>query len=564
MSKKIILLLVSFFMVNIIGHAKGYVVLSSGKDIQNQLTKSEMVYEIRDNFRVKGKLSIPANSTLLFRGGSIVGGDIVFNGTELDGSVSFSSVNSISGTIANEIILSRWFVDIPDLFRLLNELISNNDNKRIIISKNKYSVRTPLLIRRRTGLELDFNGATIIDETQGESKLMHRANSMIFIRASNNITIKNLKYEISESRYFGDTGTDIICVGATSADWDEDTYNINLFNIEGSGDLVRSYSKGKQIESGFISFYGNVHDCSVEGLLYNGNVGHLCNIEYGLAPDKAKTYKDKYSIILPDYYGLHPYNIRISNITGVNSPKSSGYLRTSSCYNIIFENCYGYNVNRLFYLYSGDQSINRVNGSVVVRNCASYINEKYDNTSLYGMMIQNVYINPNSKVPHEKGIRHNLSYVIENCEFQGLPGKGGSGILLTGNDGGVMIRNVTVRNFDSAFDAYADSRQERFCNLIVENCLFEANKKGMKLNGMKSPQISSTRFFSDEKSGAQVIIADNSENVSITDCEFVSESKSSTIIVENSAGNGHLITKSRFNKDVKKAINDRSQKVVVE
>ena len=544
--------------------AKDFHTLSSNIDLQSQLTKDNTVYEIREDFKIESKLIIPYNSTLLFRGGSIIGGDIYFNSTTLDGDVCFTSIGKVEGIIVNETILTRWFNGVDDLFRIINLLCASNDNKRIIVEAKEYIVRNPLLIRRRTGIDLDFNGAVIKDETQGDSKLLHRANPMIFIRASKNISIRNMNYEVSKKRHFGEIGTCVICIGATSADWDEDTYNINILNVEGRGDLVIETVKEKQIASGFISINGNTHDVTIENVSYTGNVGHLCNIEYGLAPDVAKTYKEKYKITLPDYYGLHPYNIRVNNITGYNSPKSYGYLRTSSCYNVIFENCYGYNVNRLFYLYSGDQSINRVNGSVIVRNCASYINDEYSNTSLYGMMIQNVYINPNSKVPHEKGIRHNISYIVENCEFQGLLGKSGSGVLLTGDDGGVVFRNVTIRNFDTAFDSYADNRQERYCNLIIENCLFDSNKKGLNLSGMKNPRIASTRFFPNQKSGAQITISANTENVSITDCEFASDSKFKSIIVEESAGSGHLISKSRFSNGISKSLDDKENKVVVE
>lgn len=548
-----------------VGHAKGYVLLLSGKDIRNQLTKTETIYEIRDDFRVKGKLVVPANSTLLFRGGSIVGGEIEFNETELEGSVCFSSLSGISGTIKNEIVLTRWFGGIQDLFKLLNDLITNNDNNKIIISKSTYTVRTPLLIRRKTGLVLDFNGSTIIDETQGESKLLHRANPMVFIRASKNVVLENMCYSVSDKRSFGDIGTDIICVGALSADWDEDTYNIRLRNIEGEGDLIRASSKGKQIESGFIGVYGNAHDVDIEHISYSGNIGSLCNIEYGLAPDVSSNYKKKYDISLPDYYGLHPYNIRVSNITGRNSPNSSGYLRTSSCYNVVFENCYGYNVNRFLYLYNGDQSISRVHGAVIVRNCASYINNDYGNTSLYGAMIQNVYANPNSKVAHEGGIRHNLSYIIENCEFQGLRNKNGTGILITGNDGSIIIRNVTIKNFGSAMQAYSDDTQSIPCNLKIENCLFDSNNQGIALSGMNNTRVEGVKFYSKEKSqfNSQILLKAGSEKTVIDNCYFKLFSSAPYISIDKTAGNDIQIIDCQFDRSISKSVCDVAKKAAV-
>lgn len=566
MNLRYLILISIFIFQEFYCYANGFVILSSGKDIQSQLTRTETVYEIRGDFQVEKTLLIPAKSTLVFRGGKIIGGDVVFNETKLEGTVCFSSCKSFKGKIHNEVIFSSWFVGNKDLFQLLNQLVSNNDNKRIIIAKNTYNVRTPLLIRRRTGLDLDFNGATIVDETQGESKLLHRANPMIFIRASKNVTLKNLNYVPSPHRFLGESGTDIICVGALSADWDEDTYNIRIECIEGSGDFIQTNSKGKRIESGFIGIYGNAHDVNVENVFYKGNIGCLCNIEYGLAPDLATNYKSKYGINLPNYYGLHPYNIKVSNITGYNSPNSFGYLRTSSCYNVVFENCYGYNVNRLFYFYNGDQSINRVNGSVIVRNCASYINEEYSNNSLYGIMIQNVYANPNSKVVHEQRIRHNLSYIIENCEFQGLPNKSGTGILITGNDGSIVARNITIRGFDSAMEAYAVKNQRLFCNLFVENCLFDTNKKGILLSGMKNARVSRTKFWSNEAGDyqAQLLIDAQSERILVDDCDFSMGLKSPYIIVEREAGEGNRINSCRFDKEVEQAVSDvakRSQVV---
>lgn len=69
-----------------VNQAKKTVVLDGGKGIAGQMTKENTVYVIRDAFDLKGAtLTIPQRSVLLFDGGSIENGTVVFADTELAG-----------------------------------------------------------------------------------------------------------------------------------------------------------------------------------------------------------------------------------------------------------------------------------------------------------------------------------------------------------------------------------------------------------------------------------------------------------------------------------------------
>lgn len=511
-----------------------YILLNPSKTLSSQMTLSDCTYEIRDDFSLRGStLTVPQNCTFVFRGGSISDGAITFNNTWLDGNVNIhlKSAGLVKGGIANETIFTKWFnVKNDELFLLMNALLPYNPHKTYCIETSTYTITTPLVIRNISDAVFDFRGATIIDQTQGESVLLHRPNPMIHIRMSHNIEIRNLVYQVSPKRYFSTTGTSAIWIGAGSNDWDKDCYNIRINNITGKGDLLRSVKGGTSANT-LLGCVGNIHNIELSNVDYDGDVASLCNFEWGLLPADSGTYQRR-GIKIPEKYGLHPFNITVKNVVGRNAPNSSGYIRFSSCYNVLVENCYGYNVNSLVMLYNGDMSIARVNGSAIVRNCVSYINDEYKGKSLSGILILNTYEDPVSSKKHNVDIDHNMSYMIENCEFQGIPGIIGNGIRVLGGDGNVIFTNVTVKNYTLAAKLSGAVGHDKKGGLAFNNCLFINNTSSIELYSLDNCVFQSCIFrnnisHSKNKIGdSQVAVYSGVNGFSLRDCVFEDNSKS--------------------------------------
>ena len=505
-----------------------YVVLDPAKPITSQLQYENCTYEIRDDFQLNGRtLSIPNHCTLLFRGGSVKNGSVVLNNTLLDGDVwiELSKNGTAKGHIVNETICTRWFKgNNVSLFSVLNTLLPDNSHKIYIVETGEYLIREPLIMRDANEVVLDFNGSTLIDETQGESSLLHRPNPMIMIRTSHNVELTNLNYKVSDKRHFTKNGTAVIWLGYGQNDWDKDIYNVRIHNITGQGSLVKSV-KGGTSANMLISGVGNMHNIIIEDVVYDGDVATLCNFEWGLLPANSKEYKKK-GVDYPSFYGIHPYNLTIRNVVGKNAPSSTGYIRLSSCYNTTIDNCYGYNVNSLFMLYNGDFSICRVNGSATIRNCASYINEEYKGNSLSGLLIFNTYTDPVSNNVHSESIEHNMSYIIQNCEFQGRSGLAGCGIRVLGGDGNVVLTNVTVKNYDLGTKLSGAVNVNKVGGLSFYDCLFVNNKSSVEIYSLDGCVFQGCTFrsnysHSNNKIGnSQIAVYSGVKDFTLRNCTF--------------------------------------------
>lgn len=512
-----------------------FIVLDPSRSIHSQLQINECVYEIRNEFDLKGKeLKIPENSTLVFRGGKLSNGGVSFANTRIEGSacIELGPNCQISGTLENELIYTEWFKlnEKHELTDLLNCLIKSNINKEIHVQSGTYYISRPLVMRNCSGITIDFNESVIIDNIKGENELLHRPNPTIWVRSSHNIEIRNFIYEVGDERYFSKVGTAIIWIGAISQDWDVDTYGIVLRDLQGRGDIVKKV-KGGVSSNMFISGVGNMHNIQVYNIQYDGDLASLCNFEYGLQPATEKEYKSKYKIILPDYYGLHPFNITIKDVVGKNAPSCTGFIRLSSCYNVVVENCYGYNVNSYIYLYNGDMSISRVNGSVTIRNCSSYVNSDYNGKSISGLLLFTTYSNPVDNKEHSGYIEHNTSYLIENCEFQGKAGLSGDGIRISGGDGNMTFRNVTVKNFDYGTKISGVQNHIKRGGLSFDNCSFIDNNTAVKLYWIEKCSFNGCLFRnsiihnSDYITDSQIEVYSGVKGISLRDCYFEEKNK---------------------------------------
>ena len=86
----------------------GYVILRKNKTFAEQVTKANTIYEIRYDFELSGDVNIPDNSILMFEGGSLNKGNIIFNNTKIGGNPKIYC-DTISGNIQGNTINVTWF-----------------------------------------------------------------------------------------------------------------------------------------------------------------------------------------------------------------------------------------------------------------------------------------------------------------------------------------------------------------------------------------------------------------------------------------------------------------------
>ncbi|MCR5497926.1 MAG: hypothetical protein K6F48_08810 [Paludibacteraceae bacterium] len=136
-----------FFVLKI--QAKERIVIDPQVDLQKQLSKNGMVYEIKSDIDLEGQMiELPLNCVLDFNGGSL------FNG-------------SIKGKIGNEYLCPEWFGakgdGITDDTEPIRQCISLTN--KIIFSKKRYCIKSRTVhdvFLVDHDLEVDGNGATLV------------------------------------------------------------------------------------------------------------------------------------------------------------------------------------------------------------------------------------------------------------------------------------------------------------------------------------------------------------------------------------------------------------------
>jgi hypothetical protein len=149
------------------------VVLKKSVSLSKQMTLTNTYYEIIDDFDLKGKsLTVPANSTLDFRGGSIRNGEIVFNGTSIK-NPSFKNMHFRGNTQEEYFDIVDYGaesgVKTMDCALLINEIIalqrsanSDRNAKTIHIPNGTFYIKSPIVLWAgwESPITLEGNGNT--------------------------------------------------------------------------------------------------------------------------------------------------------------------------------------------------------------------------------------------------------------------------------------------------------------------------------------------------------------------------------------------------------------------
>lgn len=182
----------------------GYIILNKNKTFTEQITEENTIYEIRYNFDLNEEtIIIPNNCVLKFEGGCIKNSsNLVFVNTLLIGTPKFSNC-TVSGTIVNNYIYSKWFNTTK--FNTFSKLIADNSNKTLFLDAITYDLEEDTVISSGTKIKGIDKNLTKIQYIVSDIKFITRQiteptyNEIISRQSYNNknIEISNLTMDSS-------------------------------------------------------------------------------------------------------------------------------------------------------------------------------------------------------------------------------------------------------------------------------------------------------------------------------------------------------------------------------
>ncbi|GEM_PF-6316485 len=464
--------------------ADDYIVLEKSKPLAQQLTRKNTTYEVRNSFDLKNaSVTIPSGSTLVFAGGNLKNGMVNLNGCYLEGNVAIDC--EITGCPSNEHIYTKWFTnkDVELLVLLRNfcscwyddkSQVITHKNKRVIhVEKGTYEVNEGIELRYEQDLTIDFSGSSIIDNIDTYDKLRHHAYSAISMRESRRIELRNCNYQMGEKKGKKNGTGAFISLGGPHVSTIQPCFDIKIDNISGE-----SYA-AKADDMVAIDILGNCYNVEVSNVDWKGRVSSLVNMEYAIGPITSTEVKKTFGVKewpYPDYYGLMPYNISVSNVNGYDRPTAKyGYIRTSGAYNVNIQNVYCWNVMEAIELFQGDAGNARGAMNITVSNVCSYWGEEMEKPN-YAVSVNITRKNPQSSKPNLENA--DIAMIrFSDCDFQDN-GKGKPEdhylIRVHGNNGMTVFSNCRMRNSQRAVRIADIINTSLLTHLTkFETCLFD-------------------------------------------------------------------------------------------
>jgi uncharacterized protein YjbI with pentapeptide repeats len=380
---------------------------------------------------------------------------------------------------------------IADDTAAIQSAIDSIDSGFILGNKTAiYRLTDRLSIVDKNGVYLDFRGATILDTiTTLAPDFGNRPNHFLHIVRSSNIYAGNIIYDGSQRT---ETAVFVgIELGLTAANEptftnsnDHANYNICIENVT---------ALGTSANMAFVAIQGNSYNVTIKNFALYGDYSYGINIEYGLKPlEDYSTLGAKYAAI-ESLYGVHPYNIKVEGFNGFDNLNCIAHLRTSGAYNIIFENCYVYNVSGFIVNFSSDTSIDRIGQSVEYKNCSNYFSTGTVTTE-YAVSVSAIEIDPQTNLPVPAFTKWEFKTSFTNCEFDG---GGYIAFRFIGNTGKTVIDNCMFKNSTFALRIGGSvNRWEIFDKAVisVSDCIFKNNEYDIQTADYSNIAVKNTTF----------------------------------------------------------------------
>lgn len=366
---------------------------------------------------------------------------------QLASSTGWSMIGA--GTVNLQQYLARSFIFLDDIVPdktgtidcapAINAAIATYSGTGVKLIGNRnstYLLQNTVSFIGYNNITLDFNGAIVKDDVQGFiPDSGNRANHTFVIYNASNIHLKGLRYQQVSTRAnrvpLGGPNTCMIWVGGQylGGAMTRDIKVTNMSNIENNA-----------CDDGFfLCGMGELDNLLVEDIyLKGGNWNWGVNFEYGLQPEDPAINPTMTN-------GRHPYNVTVRNMRGENLTSCDGFLRVGGAYNILFEQCTGYNVTNFIHYFSGDRGVTRFGQNVLYRNCKA----KHD-PSVVTVADNMVWIivtdhdgSTGDPLPTWTNRYHEI--IFDGCEFWNNGVLGGSCVRFVSNAGKTTLRNCTLK-----------------------------------------------------------------------------------------------------------------------
>lgn len=350
------------------------------------------------------------------------------------------------------------------------------------VNGETYLIRDEIVVP--SNVTMDWQGATIIDDVQTfrPPNQANRAKPLFYMYGVNNIKIKNLVYESTNTRatVSNEVPTGIIWIGDNSTTGNGPTHDIEVSNIVARD--CADYSL-------FVAVVGNAYNLIVRNIDITGDCSYGINIEYGEAATGPNP---------PDNYGMYPYNVIVENFNGYDNTTSVGFLRVAAAYNIKFLNCYGENVKSFIYAWTGDRSIQRVSENVVFENCSHYAGANFlSGVVNYVVQVLSPDKDGSTVDPLPVWTNQEHLFTFNNCQFQNNKETDSAVFRFYGSQGSTVFNSCIFQ--DSYFGVRAgpatNPSYTSLYSLRFNDCVFKNNSRDVRLSTIRGVVFDHCKFL---------------------------------------------------------------------
>lgn len=291
------------------------------------LPYANTIYIIQYDHTISGDtLTIPSNSTLLFMGGKIKGGNIVFNNTLISGTDNCLEDVVCSGTIRNDYAYSGWFVNGTDFSQnYLNLFALGKDVK---FKKDTYTLTSSVIDNHECKQSVDFCGSTLNINVDSQQCRMLFSNSTQVNMSSNADVLTAIQ---NKARQFPASCADSLVVINSNeveinrAGFDYSMYKQEYLYIDKDGERVND-------------FFSSSITPSAVYVYHNDGFGYIKNATININDTYAESYTNY------RYIGLYLKGIMNFSIEGINfncdiEDYYCIYNSVRQGYNVTFRNC---------------------------------------------------------------------------------------------------------------------------------------------------------------------------------------------------------------------------------
>ena len=311
---------------------KVYLEPNSGSLTSAMMTSQNVVYVISYDYTIADSVTVPANCTFEFAGGSINGGTLVLNNTYLYGNVKFGTGITVSGTCRNDTAYQKWFAS--NNVDAWHRFINNVDG--VPCYEYEFGSYAPTV---RVSKQLDDKGVFHINGNNATLTFAFEQNSKAFlVKPKNNETYRSAT--ISSAVNKGDTQISVSSASNLNAgDIISIRDNTNYsFSPHDSNYKQCEFAVIREISGSTLVLthpvFGTYQNLSGTSMVYAFNTisCHISDLIVKCSEPSSPAYEDIFD-------GIEIWQAVGASISNVKVYGSNTCIRFYSSSNVMVENC---------------------------------------------------------------------------------------------------------------------------------------------------------------------------------------------------------------------------------